>query len=530
MKESWDYIVVGGGSAGAVVAARLSEDQSVSVLLVEAGLSGVAPTIQIPNLIHLRKRSPRYHWNFPVEPDPTRCNRPETLECGLGLGGGSSVNGMVFLKGLQTDYAAWAATAGPEWSPNAVAATFRKVERSIPVRVPSPLHPIARLFLDSAHSHGFPENSTELLETMVGAMPCPNTAANGWRQSTAHTFLRAARGRPNLKILTRTIARRLILQSGRARSVVVTRAGRTETLHANAGIILSAGAINTPVLLMRSGIGPADHLKAHDITPVADLPEVGRGLQDHPCVWITTRVGQKTWNDILKPSGLVLAGLQWLVTRSGPAASGLVHVTLFGSSKDSHTPDYQMCFVPAGYLVGASNQEILTTSSVTTAVSLCRPSGRGSVRLRPGDTHGAPVVNYRLLEGNEDVMTMVAACRTLREIYNTKPISGSILAEVSPGQQIQSDAQWETHIRQQAVNMSHPTGTCRMGTDAASVVDPRLRVRGVDGLHIADASVMPQITSGNTNAPSIMIGEKAVEFIAADRSPKPRNEILEQTA
>lgn len=516
--NSFDYVIVGGGSAGAVVAARLSENPSVSVLLLEAGGSGTAPFLQIPNGIYFVKGSPRFHWLMDIEPDSTRNGRSETLTCGRGLGGGSSINGMVFVKGLPQDFAAWEAAAGPEWGLGPVNATYERVEKTLTIETPRPLHPTAAKFLESARAFGLPENSTYLPQTGTGVMQCPNSAAGGWRQSTALTYLKGARGRRNLTIFRHSTVSRLVIEGGRVRGVRYRRSGREETVFANREVVLSAGGINTPKLLMLSGIGPADHLKSHGIAPVLDLPAVGEGLQDHPCVWISVNVRQKTWNDLLGLRGIMSSGVQWLVSRRGPAASGMIHVTLYGATGlNGEAPDYQLSFMPAGYVVKDRGVDFLQTSSVSCAVSLCKPQGRGSVRLRSANVDDAPVITYRLLDSENDIRTLTAACRQAREIYGRSPINDIVIGEAAPGAGVQADADWAEFIRRGAVNMCHPSASCRMGTDEASVVDPRLKLRGLEGLRLADVSVMPRITSGNTNAPAIMIGERAAEFIAEDR-------------
>lgn len=519
--RAFDYIVVGGGSAGAAAASRLSEDPAASVLLLEAGGRGSAPFLQIPNGIYFVKGSPRYHWLLETQPDPTRNGRREMLTCGRGLGGGSSINGMVFVKGLKSDFQAWEAAAGPDWSLEAVNDAYLRLERTVKIETPVPLHPISQKFLESARTFGLPDNTTDLLKTGPGVMPCPNSAAGGWRQSTARTYLKEASGRPNLAVLTQSRVTRLVVERGRVRGVAYMRRGRERIVQANEEVILSAGGINTPHLLMVSGIGPADHLKSAGVAPVHDLPAIGEGLQDHPCIWMSVNVREKTWNDTLGPGGVLAAGAQWMLNRTGPAASGMCHVTLYGSlGGPDGVPDYQMSFMPAGYVVLDDGVEFLKTSSASTAVSLCQPKGRGSVRLRTADIRDAPIINYRLLGCDEDVRTLTQSCRAARDIYASAPMRDSIIGEASPGTEIRSDADWGDYIRRRAVNMCHPVGSCRMGADEASVVDPRLRLRGLEGLRIADASIMPRITSGNTNAPAIMIGERVAEFIARDRQAR----------
>lgn len=511
----WDHIVVGGGAAGAIVAALLSEDPDRSVLLIEAGGGARNPMLHVPGGIFFLKGNARYHWLIDSDRDPTRNERIEVLTPGRTLGGSSAINGAVYVKGVSADYESWEQLAGPDWGVARVARAFDRVDERIDPQPPTRPHPLSTAFLDALRAGGLPPTTGALTGSGVGAMSCPSSVRNGWRRSSATAYLTPARSRPNLQILTDAVVDRLSVSGTRITGVVYRSGGRTAEARAQGEVILCAGALQTPGILMRSGLGPAEDLHALGIEVVADLPEVGLGLQDHPCIWISAYANQPSWTRYTTPTGRVAAGLRWLFGRGGPAGDGMCQVSGYGNvaGDPSAAPEYQVTFTPVGYVVKDDGVAFLKEQSVTAAVSLCRPGGRGRVRLRDANPETPPDVSLRLLAEKSDVDLLARSCARIRDVLASAPMADLLLGEALPGAQVKGDADWKAYVRKAAVNMCHPAGTCRMGTDAAAVVDPQLRVRGVEGLRIADASIMPHLTSGNTAAPTMMIAEQAAAFM-----------------
>ncbi|MCZ6720710.1 MAG: GMC family oxidoreductase N-terminal domain-containing protein [Proteobacteria bacterium] len=526
----WDYVIVGGGTAGCVLANRLSAHSRNKVLLLEAGGSDWSPYIQAANGVHHLKGSTKYHWLFKTEGDPTRNGRWELVNCGKVLGGGSSINGTIYIRGQREDYDGWAALGNRGWSYDDLLPYFVKAEdtdmfsnayhgRGGPqsVQRARSIHPLAKVFVTAAIECGIPDNPDYNGADQEGVGLAQSTIRNGWRRSTARAYLRSARRRSNLAVVTGAEVTRLRLEGKRAVGVDYVRRGREKSVDAAREVLLCAGTIKSPQLLLLSGIGPAEPLKRKGIEIVQDSPGVGGNLQDHPCVWIAVRVNQRTWNDELSVPRQAIAAVNLLLFGRGPAACGLAQAVAFAKSHaEARSANLEIELIPVGYDVTDAGVRLYDGSSVTIATNLSHPSGRGSVGLASADPFAAPVIHYRLLESDDDVQTLIRGCRLTRRIFQSRAFAPHVEGEIAPGPDVESDAEWESYLRAAAVNMCHPVGSCKMGTGPMAVVDERLRVRGVEGLRVVDASIMPSLPSGNTNAPTIMIAEKASDSILED--------------
>jgi choline dehydrogenase len=538
----WDFIIVGAGSAGCVLADRLSADGCHRVLVLEAGREDRSLYIHIP--AGAKRLSTRYDWRYPGEPDPTRGGVRDTWAAGRVVGGSSSINGMIWVRGHPADFDGWAAAGCAGWDYLSVLPYFERAETyhgptherrgdSGPVSV-APVrchHPITDTFVRAAQEAGLEWNADYNGPDQEGVATVQLSQRRGWRHSTARAYLARARRRSNVTVRTGSWVQRIVVEEGHATGVEYHHQGRVRHARCRGEVILAAGAIASPKLLLLSGIGPADHLGEVGVEVVRDLPGVGRDLQEHLYTTMLHSVTVRTLNRELTPWGVARHGLDFLVRGRGPATSGPVHALAFVSGPSTTGTEVEILYAPFGIL-GARyddasdaerpaalhdihNMRLLPTSSVTTIPCVLHPHARGTITLRSNRPDDQPVIRFPLLSDEEDVAALIRGCDTIRKIFATPAFSPYVTREEIPGPDVRTAAEWQDHLRTHAWRGDHPVGTCRMGNDADAVVDPHLRVRGIGRLRVVDASIMPSITSGNTNAPTVMIAERASDLILA---------------
>jgi choline dehydrogenase-like flavoprotein len=526
-----DYVIVGAGSAGCVLANRLSANPTTRVLLLEAGSSDWHPLIHMPAGIARLASNRRLNWNYETEPEPALQGRRLWWPRGKTLGGSSSINAMCYARGVPADYDAWAeATGDARWSWSQVLPWFLLSENN--TRGESAWHatggplsvsdlryhnPLSAVLIEAGASAGFGRNTDFNGPEQAGFGFYQVTQRDGARCSTAVGFLRPARTRPNLQVRTHALVERVVIEQGRAIGVQWRHARGQETIRAGE-VILAGGAINSPQLLMLSGIGPADHLREHGITPVVDLPEVGAGLQDH--LDICTLIGCKqdiTYDHLNELS----AGWRYLRHHDGPGSSNVAESGGFVRSRlatDTRC-DIQFHFVPA--LLDDHGRHRLRGIGYTLHACYLHPRSRGRLRLRSANPAEPIAIHAGYLNDPEghDLARMIEAAKLSRDILAQPAFDPYRGDPVFPESALHTDCEWESFIRRKAETIYHPVGTCRMGRDPRAVVDSELRVRGVDGLRVVDASVMPTLPSGNTNAPTIMMAERAAALLMSRAGP-----------
>jgi len=517
----YDYIVIGAGSAGCVVASRLTEDPHTTVLLLEAGGPDDREDIHIPVAFGKLFKT-ECDWGYYTEPQLHLNNRRLFWPRGKMLGGTSSHNAMVYIRGHGHLYDRWAAAGNEGWGYADILPYFKKSQHqergaSAYHGVGGPLNvadqrdtnPLSCAFIDACIERGFPRNDDFNGPVQEGFGYYQVTQKEGRRCSTATAFLRPAMDRPNLTVTTHALATRVLFDGTRAVGVAYLHNGETREVHVAKEVILSGGAINSPQLLLLSGVGPAAQLAALDIPVVVDLPGVGHNLQDHVAVFMNYECTEPI---SLADSNSAAALLEYQHFRKGPLSSNVGEAGGYVKTRPAlPLPDLQFFFCPTWYIEhGFVQPEGHGFAFVPT---LLLPESRGSIRLRSRDPQEHPLIQPNYLASEADIETLVAGFKLMRPLTDTKAFAPFVGKEFEPGPRVKSDEDIRAFIRNKAETVYHPVGTCKMGVDAMAVVDPQLRVHGIQGLRVADASIMPLIPNGNTNAPSIMIGEKAAELM-----------------
>jgi choline dehydrogenase len=531
----YDYIVVGAGSAGCVLAARLTEDPSKRVLLLEAGPPDRSPWIHLPIGYGKTMWSSRYNWCFHTDPEPTMNGRRIYWPRGRTLGGSSSINGLIYIRGQREDYDAWRELGNVGWGYDDVLPYFIRSERNQrgadafhgdagPLRVSDigEPHELIEAFIAAAGQLGVPRTDDFNGAHQAGAGYYQLNTWNGLRSSTATAYLRPARGRANLRVETEALATRVVFEGARAVGVRYLQGGVEQQARCASEVLLSAGALQSPQLLQLSGIGPAALLRKYGIDVVRDVPGVGENLQDHLQIRLIFECSKRitTNDDLRSPLRRTYIGLKWLLARRGPLAVGINQGGCFMRAMDGHAgdrserPDIQ--FHVATLSADMAGARVHPFSGFTLSVCQLRPESRGCVAIRSADPLQPPSMQANYLSTELDRRTAVAAVRTARAIAGAPAMRPYIRREHMPGPQAQSDDALLEFARNHGATIFHPSGTCRMGRDPSAVVDERLRVHGIGGLRVVDCSVMPTLVSGNTNAPVVMIAEKAVDMIRQD--------------
>ena len=533
---TYDYIIVGAGSAGCALAYRLSREASRRVLLLEAGGKDSSPLIHIPLGFAFTMKNPKVNWCYETEPEPNMHHRCISWPRGKVLGGTSCINGMVYIRGQREDYDHWRDLGNAGWSYDEVLPYFKRSEHKSegandwhgyggPLWVEDVADhqklELADIYIQAAIQSEIPYNEDFNGSTQEGAGYYQVNIRKGRRQSSARTFLQQCKNRPNLTVITSAQCERVLIEDGVATGIeyriTAKKEPRIERAYARGEIILSGGTVNSPQLLELSGIGDSEHLASLGIDTLQHLPGVGENLQDHLTINVQQGLhGVTTFYEESRPLAMIKNLFKYLFKGTGLLAHPAAQVGVFFRTRDDvERPDAQIHFAPAASEAD-SKGNLKPKPGTTATVCFLRPESRGSIHIRSADPLAYPAIRSNYLDTENDRNAIIAAFRKTREIFSAPALNKYLGEEFMPGPQTQSDEQILDYVRAEAESVYHPVGTCKMGSDKMAVVDERLRVHGVKGLRIADASVMPKLISGNTNAPAIMIAERCADMLLQD--------------
>jgi choline dehydrogenase len=533
-----DFVIVGSGSAGSAMAYRLSEDGKHSVIVIEYGVTDAGPLIQMPSALSIPMNLPLYDWGFSSEPEPHLGGRVLATPRGKVIGGSSSINGMVYVRGHARDFDHWAEQGASGWAYADVLPYFKRMEASDGGEAgwrgtSGPLHvqrgtrtnPLYNAFIKAGNQAGFELTDDYNGSKQEGFGPMEQTIYKGRRWSAANAYLRPALKRQNVN-LVKGFARRIVMENQRATGVEIEARGQVQIIKARREVILAASSINSPKILLQSGIGPAQHLKKHGIAVVSDRPGVGQNLQDHLELYIQQEsIKPITLHSVLNPFSKALIGARWLLFKSGLGATNHFEAAAFlRSAPGVDYPDIQYHFIPAA--VRYDGKAAAKSHGFQAHVGPMRSKSRGSITLRSPDPKDKPVIRFNYMSHADDWSDFRHCIRLTRDIFAQSAFDPFRGREISPGADVKSDEQLDDFIRQHVESAYHPCGSCRMGRadDQMAVVDPECRVIGVEGLRVADSSIFPRVTNGNLNGPSIMTGEKASDHILGRQPLAPSNQ------
>lgn len=528
---TYDYIVIGAGSAGCVVANRLGEDPDARILVLEAGGSDLSPFVAMPAALSIPMNTRRFNWGMTTEPEPGLDGRVMNLPRGKGLGGSSSINGMCHVRGNPMDYELWSALGAAGWHWANVLAYFQRAEGvagggplrgtsgPLKVRRGAETNPLYHAFVAAAVQAGYAPSANMNERQHEGFGPMEMTVGDGRRCSAAVAYLRPAQKRGNVRVLCHVVADRILFDGTRATGVRFIRHGRPAVATAGREVILSAGSIMSPVILKRSGVGPAEELKRHGIVPLLDKPGVGENLMDHLELYVQQEcLKPVSLYPSMRPVAKALIGLHWILTRKGLGATNHFETGGHVRSRPGIVyPDIQFHFLPLA--ISYDGKSLAQGHGFQVHVGAKRSKSRGWVRLRDADFRSLPRVRFNYMSHSDDLVEFRTCVRLTREIFAQEALAPYSGRELAPGDDCVSDEALDRFIREKVESAYHPCGTCRMGEGALAVVDPDCRVRGLQSLRVVDASIMPQATAGDLNAPTIMLAERASDLIRGRSLP-----------